>query len=157
MRAPRPECSTRLVPDPSRRRFIEGLLAIAALPGCDRPLAMDDDGLFVDSGGEPVCEGPFAGGDLLEVVPFVGEPAVTFGELTGEGWDARRMFDLSSLDAETLLADSAAFFVRTATPDRLTTTRDEWVVRGLRRALGAVGQRPLDARRSVGVSPGDAA
>lgn len=45
-----------------------------------------------------LCSDPFAGGTLLEQMPFDGEGNLPLDTPTGQGWDGRLYTDLSKLD-----------------------------------------------------------
>lgn len=119
---------------PSRRRFLARSFAGAAAlsAGCARPgskarggdsggpTGPDPDGS--DSGGrdsgaaDPDCPDLVAGGTLLAVLGFVGEPDRPLDSLVGDGLDARRVYDLRRLEDDGLLTATEDLFVRTATP-----------------------------------------
>lgn len=117
----------------SRRTFLErSAIAALGVGGCTGPAAMTDDGMFTglptgDTAGG--CVDPFAGGEFLEVVPFTGEPTVTFGEVLEQGWDARLVYDLTRAEEHGGVTPNDLFYVRTAYPDRLTTSEADWAVR----------------------------
>ncbi len=103
----------------TRRELLRGGLSLGTLlaAGCEGPvppLAEDD--------------GPLTDGSFVEVVPFVGEPEIAPGVLEGEGWDARRVYDLSQLGPDLAAAAPGEFFVRTAYPDLLRVSDASWRV-----------------------------
>ena len=99
----------------SRRQLLWGATSFGALwsVGC-APAAMTPDGTVPD---EPDCLDPFAGGTFLEEVPFSDEPEQDYGTLQEQGWDARRVFDLSRLDTGAEVVASRVRF-RGGLPDR---------------------------------------
>ena len=95
---------------------------------------MTDDGTFTglptgDTAEPTGCPDPFAGGEFLEVVPFTGEPPSSFGDLQGQGWDARLVYDLQRAEEHGGVTPNELFYVRTAYPDLLTTSEADWVIR----------------------------
>lgn len=119
----------------SRRTFLErSAVAALGLTGCTGPAAMTDDtftGTPTGDTGAPStgCPDPFAGGEFLEVVPFSGEPANPFGALQGEGLDARQVYDLQRTEEHGGVTPNDLYYVRTAYPDLLTTSKADWVLR----------------------------
>jgi DMSO/TMAO reductase YedYZ molybdopterin-dependent catalytic subunit len=76
------------------------------------------------TGGDGECADPFAGGELLAVLPFIGESGL-LGEKdgAGTGHDARLRLDLTTLTPETLITPNEDFYIRTELPDQLDTTQ----------------------------------
>lgn len=72
-----------------------------------------------DGDGE-ACDDPFEGGDLLGVVPFIGETG-TVGVKTGAGTghDARLSTDLTTISADALITSNDQFYIRTEFPDQI--------------------------------------
>lgn len=121
----------------TRRQFLRHTASLGALLawGCDTPAAIDDKGNTLDSGGEPLCPDPFADGEFLGVIDFTGEPDNAFGVKTEQGWDARVVFELASLEPDQTLSPNDSFYVRTELPDLLDTSREDWRIT----ATGLVG------------------
>jgi DMSO/TMAO reductase YedYZ molybdopterin-dependent catalytic subunit len=96
-----------------RRGFLRGAAALGAsgVWGC-----AVDASPAVDGGGVS-CAGADASLEI-ERVPFEGE-AGSFDVSEGTGLDGRLYTDLSRLDAEHLITDNDAFYVRTRYPDGL--------------------------------------
>jgi DMSO/TMAO reductase YedYZ molybdopterin-dependent catalytic subunit len=71
--------------------------------------------------GEVECaDGDVPGGRLVSIQPFVGEDvAHPFGEVYGDGLDARQLVDLSTLTPDALVQSPTAFYLRTAAPTDL--------------------------------------
>lgn len=117
----------------TRRDFLGGTLSLATLlvTGCEGPMAIDDDGNFIDTDGNAVCLDPFADGEFLGVVEFTGEDNEReFGIKYEVGWDARLLFDLTTLDPESSTSVSNdQFYIRTEYPDQLRTNYNDWRVR----------------------------
>ncbi|HEX4955183.1 MAG TPA: molybdopterin-dependent oxidoreductase [Thermoanaerobaculia bacterium] len=74
------------------------------------------------SGAPGILEPPLKG-KLVGTVPFLGEPAIPFGETTGAGLSGRRAFDLGTLTAERLVPPSDRHFIHTLFPARLDPRR----------------------------------
>jgi DMSO/TMAO reductase YedYZ molybdopterin-dependent catalytic subunit len=105
---------------PERARFDRGrraLLARAAAGGGLWLLGCGDDSLApLPAGG---CTDPFAGAELLGLVPFVGEGDPVLDTAFGTGLDGRLYTDLSGLGPETLVTPNDHFYVRTRAPASL--------------------------------------
>lgn len=69
-------------------------------------------------------------GELVRTLPLYGPGAtdVPLGPLFGEGLDARRYTDLSTLSAERMITPTAEMFVRTAAPAGLPRGGDDWPI-----------------------------
>ena len=65
------------------------------------------------------CPDPFAGGQRLDDVVFVGESERPLDQAFGTGLDGRLFTDLSTLDATHLVTPSETFYIRTRYPDLL--------------------------------------
>ena len=119
--------------DTTRRRFLEGSLGAggALLLGCSGSGGAGNSGGGTGGGGAG-CADPFAGGELLGVVPFSGEGDSPMETAFNAGLDGRLYTDLSKLDEEHLITDNERFYIRTRFPDLLATTADwEITVGGL--------------------------
>lgn len=106
---------------PTRRAFLAasaGLGAAAMFGGW--PLWAEDLATL-PAPGQPA-------GKLLGVVPFTKTEGLTFGELTGQGMEGRRLYDLSTLSNKTLVTATDRFFVRTRAPEGLPPQKD-WKMR----------------------------
>lgn len=122
-----------------RRRVVLGAASVGLLLGCsdDRlsPVLGEGGGGDGDpaggggsgglsgggttgAGGAP-CDDPFAGGRLIDVVPFTDEGQVPLETLFNEGWDGRLYTDLSRLDPGALITPNDRFYIRTRSPDQL--------------------------------------
>lgn len=110
----------------SRRDFLRTSLG-GAFAGLAAPFAA------------PQAGDPFATGVMAGTRPLFGRGAAEhpIGTLFGSGLDARRLTDLSTLTADTLITPSDRFYVRTGYPDRLDVSRP-WRV-----TLGGLGRRPV--------------
>lgn len=110
--------------DPTRRRFLQGSLGAggALLLGCSGDRTSGSGG-----GGAAGCADPFAGGELLGVVPFTGEDDPPMETAFNEGLDGRLFTDLSKLDEEHLITDNDRFYIRTRFPDLLASTAN-WTI-----------------------------
>ena len=67
------------------------------------------------------------GGTFLRNIPFVDEGNLPLGTLYGQGLDARRNFDLSTLKENRLVTPTEHFFVRGGTAD-LPESSQPWRV-----------------------------
>ena len=65
------------------------------------------------------CTNPFAGGELLGTLGFVGEGNPPLDEPFNEGLDGRLYHDLSAMTHDTLLTPIEHFYIRTRKPDTL--------------------------------------
>ncbi len=74
------------------------------------------------NGAPGILEPPLKG-RLLGTVPFLWEPPVPFGEISGAGLSGRRALDLASLSPEQLITPSDRHFVHTLLPARLDPRR----------------------------------
>ncbi len=85
--------------DTTRRRFLEGSLGAggALLLGCSGSGGAGNSGGGTGGGGAG-CADPFAGGELLGVVPFSGEGDSPMETAFNAGLDGRLYTDLSKLD-----------------------------------------------------------
>ncbi len=141
----------------SRRTFLTHGAALASLSACTGPAAMDKDGNFTsDPPGttappgtttppgttppfteDPPCVDPFAGGEFLGVVDFTGEPDNDYGVPYGVGWDGRLLFDLQRIELEDKVTPNELFYIRTNSPDLLTTSEADWTIK----IRGLVGEQ----------------
>ncbi len=126
----------------TRRTFVRGSLAAAALFGCGGGgidmgpiLPGGDAGPDPDAGGADPdappesCPGdPLAGGELLGTVALLDSGSPDFGRLYGSGLDARMMTDLATVRPEAPVIPTERFYVRTSTPDALPPAAG-WKVR----------------------------
>ena len=98
--------------DPGRREFLQKSIA-AALAG------------LAARAPEPQSTDPFAGGVLIGTRPLfgAGAPVHPVGTMFGTGLDARLLTDLSRLSSETLVIPNDRFYIRTAYPDLLDSSR----------------------------------
>jgi DMSO/TMAO reductase YedYZ molybdopterin-dependent catalytic subunit len=96
----------------ARRAFLRGTLASASgmLLGC---------GNEPDDSSSGPCDARFAGGQLIEEVPFANEDPVVFGTKLGEGLDGRLYTDLALLSPDSLITPNELFYIRTFRPDLL--------------------------------------
>jgi DMSO/TMAO reductase YedYZ molybdopterin-dependent catalytic subunit len=106
--------------DTTRRRFLRGSLGAggALLLGCS------GSGGAGSGGGGAGGADPFAGGELLGVVPFAGEGDSPMETAFGAGLDGRLFTDLSKLDEEHPITENERFYIRTRFPDLLASTED---------------------------------
>lgn len=131
-----------------RRAFLGGSLATLSslIPGCaDDPSGAPDADGGAGSGGTSgadaaaeagldagtdaaLCSDPFAGGTLLQQVPFDGEGNLPLDTPTGQGWDGRLYTDLSKLDPGALIIENDRFYIRTRYPDQIDPNAP-WTVR----------------------------
>jgi DMSO/TMAO reductase YedYZ molybdopterin-dependent catalytic subunit len=130
-----------------RRDFLRGSLA-ALLTACAR------DPMDLGEATTEPCRDLLDRGTFVGVVPFVDERDNPFGELQGAGWDARRVFDLATLDLGGLAAPADRFFVRTAFPDLLDVAEADWRVR-LTGAVAAEAAWTLEELRELAVDQGE--
>ena len=86
----------------------------------DAPLGDAETG--VDGFSE--CDDPFAGGQLVAVVPFADEDPPVFHTKFQAGWDGRLYTDLSTLEQDGLIVPPGRFFIRTFEPDLKDVTTD---------------------------------
>jgi len=84
------------------------------------------------------CSDPFVVGQRLGTVPFVGEGMAPLETPLGSGLDGRLYTDLSTLGPETLVTDTARFYVRTSYPDLLHPTTP-WTI-----AVSGLVDRPRE-------------
>lgn len=94
-----------------------------------------------DAAPVPECDDPFAGGELVELIDFEGDP-IPFHEAVNGGWDGRLYTDLSEITPDTAVIANDRFFVRTFYPDSLRP-EDAWTLR-LRGLVGDPVDVPLD-------------
>jgi DMSO/TMAO reductase YedYZ molybdopterin-dependent catalytic subunit len=82
---------------------------------------------------------PFAGGVLLGTRPLfgVGAPVHPLATMIGTGLDARLLADLSTLSSETLVIPNDRFYIRTAHPDALGSSR-RWMLH-----IGGLVRQPV--------------
>lgn len=84
--------------------------------------------LSLSRGRGALCPNPFEEGRYLGVVPFLhADRNPPFHTLIDTGLDGRLYTDLSALTTETLVTPNDRFFIRTALPDLLDTTRP-WTI-----------------------------
>lgn len=100
-----------------------------------RPDAIAD--AAADAAPPAECADPFAGGDLLDLVDFDGEPR-PFHEKVNAGWDGRLYTDLREITPETTVIANDRFFIRTFYPDSLRP-EDPWTLR-----IRGLVRTPLD-------------
>src|SRR6059058_5119453 len=100
----------------SRRQFVTASAAALAA-GWGRVAAGSEPGS--DTGQTP--DGRLVG--TLELGAADGAPLPPFGTRLGEGLDARLFTDLSALAPDRLIVPNDLFFVRTARPTALDSTR----------------------------------
>jgi DMSO/TMAO reductase YedYZ molybdopterin-dependent catalytic subunit len=129
---------------PSRRDLLRASTAWGALT-----LLGDSARLFERLLAQTIC--PDAGplGDLVHVMPFLGERAAPtpLGTIVGgEGLDARLFTDLSELQPNRLITPTAKVFVRTAAPKGVSPNvlaRWDIAIRGVDRAPTLLPMRDL--------------
>lgn len=112
---------------PSRRHFLRASAAWSALTLTD-----DSVRLFERLAAQPIC--PEAGplGELISVLPFIGDgPGTTpLGTMVGgEGLDARLFTNLARIEPDRLITPTADVFIRTAGPkDVSRRTLQDWSI-----------------------------
>jgi len=126
----------------ARRRFLQnglGLGGALLLGGCSGSgsdsTTSPSPGPNPDPPASPAsdeCPDPFAGGQQLGIVAFVGETERPLEQAFDSGLDGRLYTDLSKLAPTNLVTPNDAFYVRTRYPD-LLVAEDPWriSVRGL--------------------------
>lgn len=103
----------------------------------------EDTEADTDTDTEP-CEDPFAGGELLATLLFLGEDDEAVGYRDGEGLDGRLALDLSTLDEESLVQDNDSFYLRTFEPVDLESTDWRIPIRGLVEADAEIRATEID-------------
>ena len=101
----------------SRRRFLQGLGAIAASAAAERWL-------------DAQALAPVPGGRLVRTMPLGrldGRPRPPFHQLLDISLDARQFTDLSQLDADHLVTPTPQFYIRTAHPPALPSANG-WTI-----------------------------
>lgn len=97
----------------SRRQFLATSAGAALAVGCEGLLS-------VAWGATAERRAAAAGeGELLRLLPFLGEGSVRTGEATGSGLGGRLYHDLGTMEAGKLLTPAGRFFVRTRRPEYL--------------------------------------
>jgi DMSO/TMAO reductase YedYZ molybdopterin-dependent catalytic subunit len=153
----------------SRRAFIRGSLAAASLAilGCgDESQALLPDATGADTGtnsdasapdggmplsdsaidgGELACADPFAGGTMVEVIPFLNEGSRPLEKLLGSGLDGRLYTDLAKLGPDDLITPNESFYIRTRYPDQLDASKP-WAIdfKGLVKAEKSIAFADLE-------------
>lgn len=116
----------------TRRKFLAGSAAALAVSGRFSRLWAEGQ----PTPGRPRIH-PSKRGNRLAVLPFDGEPEVTFGVTEGKGLYGRRLLDLSDLDDSTLITPTDRYYVRTRAPEYLPPG-------GLRLTVRTLTGPPLD-------------
>jgi DMSO/TMAO reductase YedYZ molybdopterin-dependent catalytic subunit len=109
-----------------------GFTSASADAGVDALL----DGLGPDAGAGP-CADPFAGGELLGVVPFA-EDHADLDVAFGDGLNGRLYTDLTKLGPDALVTSNETHYIRTRYPDLIDPTA-AWKI-----AVTGLVEAPLD-------------